>query len=735
MKRILFSLLALVMTAMTASAVAPAYKITVGTNDQGTFAFKVNNVDATPDGNGAIAVDEGDNITLTVTPNTGWTVNATDGIWYAKDAMARGQRRDVPMERVITLTPGAGNQNSVIKTYTFTMIRANAEISCSYKKDFSNTEITIDDIADVTYSGQAQTPAITVKDNGTELTEGTDYTVAYSNNINAGKADAGSSAPTVTITAVETSQLYSGTKTKTFTIKPKPITPTIEVSDMQYNAQPLSPSVTVKDGATTLTLGKDYTQVYREVINLMADIDEIVLPGTYRVILSAVDGGNYVFTPSEHPYRDFEVTKLTVTVKANDIKVVYNADPAYTATYSGFVQGDGTDKLSGKLNFSCDYRKGDKPGGKYTITPFGLSSNIYNIAYETGTLTVEKGYRNMNYEVKEIQKTFGDEKFINNTLNITEGARYHSSSATVASVDEKTGEVTIRGAGTATISAIIDGTEYYYSDHADYTLTVIERTMSGPGVVITQDQNGYSVTLTEDDDNPNVGPLNISGTVTDLDIKREFKGPQAGQGKVTIDDQEANLYTLCLPFALDPTQLDGMKFYTFSGVKGTTLQFTEEAKPAAYTPLVVAVFAGKDIILERDNVKYKTSHEINSTTVDGFTFTGTLTGLDNDAAAAAGGTGNVTYILQDNSKWGKVVAGNANVYISAFRAFVTGPDITPNTARTLDSAFDGSATAISSLRLVDADGTERWYDLNGRRIYKPSQKGVYIHNGKKVMIK
>ena len=105
MKRILFSLLALVMTAMTASAVAPAYKITVGTNDQGTFAFKVNNVAATPDGNGAIAVDEGDNITLTVTPNTGWTVNATDGIWCANDAKARGQRRDVPMERVITLTP------------------------------------------------------------------------------------------------------------------------------------------------------------------------------------------------------------------------------------------------------------------------------------------------------------------------------------------------------------------------------------------------------------------------------------------------------------------------------------------------------------------------------------------------------------------------------------------------------------------------------------------------------
>jgi hypothetical protein len=37
---------------------------------------------------------------------------------------------------------------------------------------------------------------------------------------------------------------------------------------------------------------------------------------------------------------------------------------------------------------------------------------------------------------------------------------------------------------------------------------------------------------------------------------------------------------------------------------------------------------------------------------------------------------------------------------------------------------------IDSIRTIDGDGTERWYDLNGRRIDKPTRKGIYIRNGK-----
>ena len=67
-------------------------------------------------------------------------------------------------------------------------------------------------IADVTFTGEALTPAIVVKNGETTLSPETDYTVSYSNNTNVGQA-------TVTIAAKEGSG-YTGTATATFNIVP-----------------------------------------------------------------------------------------------------------------------------------------------------------------------------------------------------------------------------------------------------------------------------------------------------------------------------------------------------------------------------------------------------------------------------------------------------------------------------------------------------------------------------------
>ena len=50
---------------------------------------------------------------------------------------------------------------------------------------------------------------------------------------------------------------------------------------------------------------------------------------------------------------------------------------------------------------------------------------------------------------------------------------------------------------------------------------------------------------------------------------------------------------------------------------------------------------------------------------------------------------------------------------------------------------DGEATGIAPvIRTIDLDGTERWFDLNGRQLEgKPTKKGVYINKGNKVVIK
>ena len=50
-------------------------------------------------------------------------------------------------------------------------------------------------------------------------------------------------------------------------------------------------------------------------------------------------------------------------------------------------------------------------------------------------------------------------------------------------------------------------------------------------------------------------------------------------------------------------------------------------------------------------------------------------------------------------------------------------------------AFDGDdATGINTATISHA-ADNVWYDLSGRRVAKPTQRGIYIHGGKKVVIR
>ena len=69
-------------------------------------------------------------------------------------------------------------------------------------------------VSNKTYTGKALKPAVTVKLSGKTLKSGTDYSVAYKNNTNCGKA-------TVTVTGKGS---YTGTKSGSFIIKPKKVT-------------------------------------------------------------------------------------------------------------------------------------------------------------------------------------------------------------------------------------------------------------------------------------------------------------------------------------------------------------------------------------------------------------------------------------------------------------------------------------------------------------------------------
>ena len=222
MKKKIYALLAMVMVAMTASA----YSLNVGTSEHGTIAF-------TNEGGAVIeTAEEGQTVYVTVTPAEGYVVNQVTGQWYAAVAATRG----VGILNAVTLTPVTGQTNQ----WTFTMERANVEISASYKKLIQSSWITI---ASATYDGTAKEPAVTVKD-GTTTIAASAYSVSYADNVNA------SANAKVTVTIASTNANYAGEAEKTFTISRAELTKvTLKNSEFIYTFSDITAEVaSVKAG-------------------------------------------------------------------------------------------------------------------------------------------------------------------------------------------------------------------------------------------------------------------------------------------------------------------------------------------------------------------------------------------------------------------------------------------------------------------------------------------------------
>lgn len=197
------------------------FKLSVGTNAQGTVKFYVGEAEVTK-------AAEGATVTVAIEPNTGWSVGGLQGLWYAAGSAVKAPKRaqtGVDLLKDFELNPVEGNPNA----YTFTMKRANAEISVNYRKLLTHADISFVDIAAVTYTGQALTPAVTVKDGETALVKDTDFSVSYESNENAGTGKA-------TIVGIGK---YSGQVEKTFTINKADITPTAPtaMTQLTFNGQ------------------------------------------------------------------------------------------------------------------------------------------------------------------------------------------------------------------------------------------------------------------------------------------------------------------------------------------------------------------------------------------------------------------------------------------------------------------------------------------------------------------
>lgn len=235
------------------------------------------------------SAQEGDLVTVIVTPDEGWVVNEVSGLWYANEAASRSMRRiaaspeNLDMLRDIDLQFVSEDPETHAQTYTFEMKRAKAEISVSYRKLLTHADISIGDIADMTYNGSEQKPDVTVKDGDKTLELDKDYTVAYSNNVNVGTA-------TVTITGIDG---YTGTVTKTFTVDKA--TDGVCFAPCVYKKYYGDPNFTIlpenKAGGTL-----KYESSNADVAAIDANTGEVTIKGVGEAVIYAIlsETANYI---------------------------------------------------------------------------------------------------------------------------------------------------------------------------------------------------------------------------------------------------------------------------------------------------------------------------------------------------------------------------------------------------------------------------------------------------------
>ena len=211
-------------------------------------------------------------------------------------------------------------------------------------------------IPEQTYTGEARTPEVAVTDGAHTLAANTDYTVAYSNNINVGTA-------TATLTGMGN---YTGTRTVKFTIQPQaatlvpPTTGGTWSKDMSLDESDLRALFTVNDAGGTALSGDKYTIAVTQ--NGASVALPIVNAGEYTVKVTLKDT-NYSLSKDSFTYT---IAKLPFSGTVNMNGYAYGGTVSQPAL-SGYA-GDGAVTYYYKAQDAADWTEWTNIGAD-TLTP------------------------------------------------------------------------------------------------------------------------------------------------------------------------------------------------------------------------------------------------------------------------------------------------------------------------------------------------------------------------------
>ena len=184
--------------------------------------------------------------------------------------------------------------------------------------------------------------------------------------------------------------------------------------------------------------------------------------------------------------------------------------------------------------------------------------------------------------------------------------------------------------------------------------------------------------------------------------------------------------TLCLPFAIDQSQVKECKFYRLTGIDKdciTLESYEDGAEIPAGTPVLFKMNEGKtSLSLSASNAEIATAPTVAGTNTD-VNLVGSFTkigGKDNK------GLDKNDYIIGKNKFWRvSDLDGGNGVGIKPMRAYIHPATASQARAAMLSIGKGDGTTAIDNLNAISNDANAEYYDANGRRT-NGLQKGLNI---------
>ena len=311
----------------------------------------------------------------------------------------------------------AYKQGDPVGKYAFTCV-LNSETVKNYKLDTVNGELVVNKKeltdGDVTvtvlgetpvYDGSEKKPSVEVKYGETTLAAA-DYTVSYSNNVNAGVNTA-----SVTVTSNDNSS-YKFTATKNFTIAQAPISGAMiaNIPSVTYNTKAHTPEVTVMFNGSKLN-DADYTVSYSE---------DCINAGTVTVTVTGK--GNFTGTAS----KNFAIAQAYLSVENQTVTHFRTETDAksYAVPADMFLADE---KETGFTITVTDYA-GD---AIFTTAPAVDGTNVnYQLSGTVGTALVEVKVKpdSSNYANASFTLTFvvNDKENVSGSISFPDGSAVYT---------------------------------------------------------------------------------------------------------------------------------------------------------------------------------------------------------------------------------------------------------------------------------------------------------------------